>query len=214
MPSDSRQLSPALRDAALGRPAARRAALFLVSAVLRPATVGALLPSSRHLATAMADACGGARQLVELGAGTGAITEALCRQHPDVPTIAVEMDPRLAHLLGRRFPAIDIRIAAAHRVLHDLRDAAGAVVLVSSLPFRSMPRRWRLSSSQAIEQFLLAEPARRLVQFTYQPRAPFDLLHQHALQWRRLGVVWRNAPPAWVWELGRRGVDRAAQPGH
>ena len=76
-----------------------RAAAFMLVAAARPSTVGAILPSSRHLADAMARAARGAEHLVELGAGTGAITEALCEQHPDVPTQAVEMDPLLAQHL-------------------------------------------------------------------------------------------------------------------
>lgn len=178
-----------------------RAAAFFMIAFARPSTVGAILPSSRHLANAMAKAAAGAERLVELGAGTGAITQALCHEHPAVPTLAVEMEPRLAHHLRRRFPAVEVRASAAHEVLLELHDGPRATVLVSSLPFRSLPAHWRQRSSLAIEHFLLAHPARRLVQYTYQPRAPFDLQHGRELRWRRVGVVWRNAPPAWVWEL-------------
>lgn len=179
-------------------------------AFARPSTVGAILPSSRHLAAAMARAAGGAQRLIELGAGTGAITEALCRQHPAVPTLAVEMEPRLAHHLSQRFPGVEVRASAAHEVLQDAHEGPDATVLVSSLPFRSLPRHWRLRSSLAIEQFLLAHPARRLVQYTYQPRAPFDLHHAHLLRWHKVSLVWRNAPPAWVWELKAVDGGRAA----
>ncbi len=181
-----------------------RAAAFFLTAFARPSTVGAILPSSRHLARAMAQAAAGAERLIELGAGTGAITEALCRQHPDIPTTAVELEPKLAHHLSRRFPGIEVRTAAAHDVLKAMAGGTASTVLVSSLPFRSLPRVWRNTSSLAIEDFLLHDPLRRLIQFTYQPRAPFDLVHSHALRWRRVNVVWRNAPPAWVWELGPR----------
>lgn len=186
-----------------------RAAAFFLTAFARPSTVGAILPSSRHLAHAMASAADGAERLIELGAGTGAITEALCRHHPDIPTTAVEMEPLLAQHLRRRFPGVEIRAKAAHEVLHEMHDGAAATVLVSSLPFRSLPRRWRVSSSSAIEHFLLAHPERRLIQYTYQPRAPFDLLHGNALSWRKVVLVWRNAPPAWVWELRSTSAQAA-----
>jgi phospholipid N-methyltransferase len=57
----------------------------------------------------------------------------------------------------------------------------------------------------AIEHFLLAGAHRRLVQYTYQPRVPFDLQGGDRLRWQRGRVVWRNAPPAWVWTLAARG---------
>lgn len=173
----------------------------MLVAFTRPSTVGAILPSSRHLADAMARAAQGAERLVELGAGTGAITEALCRYHPGVPTLAVEMDPALAQLLRERFPGVEVLAAAAHDVLRELPRQPRRTALVSSLPFRSLPRRLRLRSSLAIENFLIEHPAHRLVQYTYVPRAPFDLRPGSTLCWRRLEAVWRNVPPAWVWEL-------------
>lgn len=178
-----------------------RATAFMLVAAARPSTVGAILPSSRHLADAMARAARGAERLIELGAGTGAITEALCDHHPGLPMLAVELDALLAEQLRERFPHIEVRTAPAHRVLRELPAQAAPTALVSSLPFRSLPLRLRLRSSLAIERCLLDNPSHRLIQYTYQPRVPFDLRLGHGLQWRRLDVVWRNVPPAWVWEL-------------
>jgi phospholipid N-methyltransferase len=79
------------------------------------------------------------------------------------------------------------------------------VAVVSSLPFRSLPPRWSEPTRMAIEHFLLAGAHRRLVQYTYQPRVPFDLRGGDRLHWQRGRVVWRNAPPAWVWTLAVRG---------
>jgi phosphatidylethanolamine/phosphatidyl-N-methylethanolamine N-methyltransferase len=178
-----------------------RATAFMLVAAARPSTVGAILPSSRHLADAMARAACGAECLIELGAGTGAITEALRERHPDLPTIVVELDPLLAAQLRERFPQVDVRAAPAHEVLAGLPPGAPPTALVSSLPFRSLPLRLRLRSSLAIERCLIANPSHRLIQYTYQPRVPFDLRLGDSLRWRRLDVVWRNVPPAWVWEL-------------
>lgn len=187
-----------------------RAAAFMLMAFTRPSTVGAILPSSRHLADAMARAANGAERLVELGAGTGAITAALCRSHPDVPTLAVEMNPALAQHLRERFPGVEVRTAPAHQVLRELPRRPRRTALVSSLPFRSLPRRLRLRSSLAIERFLIEHPSHRLVQYTYAPRVPFDLRLGSTLRWRRIESVWRNVPPAWVWELGCAPSDDAA----
>ena len=174
----------------------------MMLAFARPTMVGALLPSSRALALAMAEAADGAKLIVELGAGTGAITAGLVERHPHVPTIAVELQDEMAQMLAERFPQVDVRAASAHRVLRTLDAAADDdVAVVSSLPFRSLPPRWSEPTRVAIEDFLLAGAHRRLVQYTYQPRVPFDLRHGARLRWQRERVVWRNAPPAWVWTL-------------
>ena len=103
--------------------------------------------------------------------------------------------------LRERFPTVEVRAAAAHVVLREAADLPGQTMLVSSLPFRSLPPRLRLRSSVAIERFLTAQPGRRLVQYSYVPREPFPLRPHSPLRWRRLAAVWGNAPPAWVWEL-------------
>jgi len=184
-----------------------RSTAFMTIALARPSTIGAILPSSRHLADAMARAATGAPRLIELGAGTGAITEALCRHHPGVPTWAVEMEPQLARHLRERFPQVEVQVAPAHEVLAESQRRPGPSVLISSLPFRSLPPRLRLRSSLAIERYLIEHPARRLVQYTYLPCVPFDLRLGESLHWRQLEVVWRNVPPAWVWELSSSGLS-------
>ena len=170
---------------------------FMFLALSRPSTVGAILPSSRRLAETMARAAHGAQRIIELGAGTGAITAALRRHHPDVPLLAVELEPRLARQLRERFPTVEVRAAAAHVVLRETTDLPGDTVLVSSLPFRSLPPRLRLRSSVAIERFLTAQPGRRLVQYSYVPREPFPLRAAQPLalapRWQRCGATRR--PP-------------------
>jgi phospholipid N-methyltransferase len=174
---------------------------FVISAFRRHSTVGAILPSSSRLSDAMARAAVGAQHLIELGAGTGAITAALCRCHPGVPILVVEMEGKLAQYLRERFPMIEVRAAAAHEVLCEPQRGSMAAVLVSSLPFRSLPPLLRIRSSMAIERFLVERPASRLVQYTYLPWEPFHLRFGESLRWRQLESVWRNVPPAWVWEL-------------
>lgn len=182
-----------------------RNAAFMMVAFANPGLVGAVCPSSRWLASAMADAAQGAELLVELGAGTGSITEALVAQHPAVPLVAVELQRGLARLLQQRFAHVDVRRASAHDVLETVHEQAPPrTVLVSSLPFQSLPAPWRDRTVDAITLFLRAEQRRRLVQYTYGLKAPFDLRADSELQWTRVGRVWRNAPPASIWSLQRR----------
>ena len=171
-------------------------------AASNPALVGAVVPSSRRLAQAMAEAAVDAKLLIDLGAGTGAITAALRERHPEVPLIAVELQAELSEHLRERFPGVDVRCASADAALAEVTDAPPEAVVVSSLPFRSLPQDLRRRTSAAIEAFLLADPRRRLVQYTYQPRAPFEP-GANCLRWQHVTTVWRNAPPAGVWTLQR-----------
>ncbi len=174
-------------------------AQFLLSLIEDPSATGCLLPSSKYLAGAMARAAVGADFVVELGAGTGPVTHALLRTLPEVPLIAVEIQPRLAHQLQQRFPAVDVRQDTAKAVVDALHDAPERSVVVSSLPFRSLPAAVARETAHSICEFLRASRARKLIQFTYQPRIPFSV--PAGFKWRLNTIVWRNAPPAGVWEL-------------
>lgn len=174
---------------------------FLALALTRPTLVGALAPSSQRLARAMAGQVGTAATIIELGAGTGAVTAALRTAAPHVPLLAVELQRHLAAGLKRRFPDVEVSCSAAHEALGERVLAPGDTVLVSSLPFRSLPEPLRTTTVQALVAFVEADPLRRLVQYTYQPRAPFPLPRTSRLHWSLREVVWGNLPPAGVWVL-------------
>lgn len=177
-----------------------------------PALVGAIAPSSRHLARVMARHAGGAGLLVELGAGTGTITAELVRQHPAVPLILFEQNSALAERLHSRFPQATIIAECFHARTELLADLPDDAVFVSSLPFRSLPAPIAIPTIACLQRLLTDAPQRRLIQFTYQPRAPFKA--PPGLSWRRCVTVWRNAPPAGVWELGMQSRTADDQQGN
>jgi phospholipid N-methyltransferase len=164
-----------------------------------PTLTGAVAPSSQFLANAMADAADGARHIVELGAGTGPVTRALAQRYPDVRLTVVELQPTLARKLSRAYPHADVHARPAAEVLDRLDGGGLPVVLVSSLPFRCLPAATRIETRDSILCFLRRHPGSWLVQFTYQPRAPFD--GEHGFAWRRRRTVVANLPPAGVWTL-------------
>ncbi|WP_309682043.1 hypothetical protein [Polaromonas sp.] len=171
---------------------------LLLHLLKKPALTGAVAPSSRHLALAMVRATGEVRHVVELGAGTGPVTRELRSRLPHASLVAVELQPVLARQLRIRFLGLDVRQDLAHEVLDGLVYPDPAAV-VSSLPFRSLPQDLREVTMASIERFLRRVPGSRLVQFTYQPRAPFEA--SAGFQWHKSCSVWRNAPPAGVWVL-------------
>lgn len=170
-----------------------------------PGFTGAIVPSSQFLAEAMADAAEGAAHVVELGAGTGPVTRVLSRRYPAARLTIVEMQPSLAGRLSHAYPRAVVHARPAAEVLDELhdemQDERAPVVLVSSLPFRSLPTLVRQETRQSILRFLRHGRHRWLVQFTYQPRAPFDA--DHGFTWRHERTVMANFPPAGVWTLTR-----------
>ena len=137
-----------------------------------PYRMGGIMPSAKPLARAMARASMEARRgegpVVELGAGTGSITQALIeRGIGEQELMLIEQDREMCRWLKRRFPrAAVVRGEAAQIGVILAREFGGpASVVVSSLPLRNM----QASECGAIVQASLdAVPeGGAFVQYTY-----------------------------------------------
>jgi phosphatidylethanolamine/phosphatidyl-N-methylethanolamine N-methyltransferase len=174
---------------------------FIRSWIEKPLSTGAVMPSSRVLARAMAryvdpQSIG---PVIELGPGTGPVTEALVRHGVDPSRlILVEFNPDFCRLLRKRYPAATVVQGDAYRLrrlLGSYLDEPAAAV-VSGLPLVTKPLRTRLRLiSDAMT--LLAEGA-PFVQFTYAmlPPIPKELSGVRA---DSSELIWMNLPPARVW---------------
>ncbi len=193
----------------------RQDGLFFSRWLRNPLRTGAIVPSSAELAQLMAAQVDPRRcdAVVELGGGTGAITNALLDTGvPAEQLIVVEKDPELHQLLAARFPGVRVLRADATRLaLHLRRCGLNSVgTVVSSLPLLSMSeQRQRLILKQA---FKLLEANGAFVQFTYGIGSPIALakLTEWTIEARLIGRAWRNVPPASVWRLVRRSLDDQA----
>lgn len=186
---------------------------FLVLWVRRPLSIGAIAPSSRSLAEAMArkvnfDQPG---YVVELGGGTGSITRALIEGVANPrDVVVIEKEESLCDLLSRRFPEVRV-IHGDARDLGNLLETAriGPVkAIVSGLPLLSMPRRMRL---QIVGQsFAVLTRGGVFIQFTYGLTSPIlrSIAEEIGIVGRRSGWVLRNLPPASLWLYRRDGPDR------
>ncbi|MCC7272118.1 MAG: methyltransferase domain-containing protein [Alphaproteobacteria bacterium] len=179
----------------------REAALFLWKWLQAPTRIGAIWPSGRSLARAMAAevdlAVPGA--IVELGAGTGSVTAALLQAGvPRGRLWAVERDPAMAAVLRERFPGIRVVEGDAGDLAAILRGEGVevAAAVVSSLPLVSLPR--ALVTRIVEGSFALLHPEGRYIQFTYGLISPIPL-RRFRLEARRVRRAWRNLPPAMVW---------------
>jgi phosphatidylethanolamine/phosphatidyl-N-methylethanolamine N-methyltransferase len=176
-------------------------AIFFTRWLKAPHHIGAVAPSSRFLARAMATQVDlrRAEPVIELGGGTGSVTKALLEAGLPVDRlIVVERDVRLYKMLRRRFPQLRIVLGDARHLVELLRplgiDAVSAVV--SSLPLISMSKTMR---RQIINQsFALLGEAGRFIQYTYSLSSPLAG-REFGLRGRVAARVWLNFPPASVW---------------
>lgn len=174
---------------------------FLRSWLEKPLATGAVLPSSRVLARTMAGYVDpqGAGPVIELGPGTGPVTEALVEHGVDPARLMlVEFNPTFCRLLRSRFPAATVVQGDAYRLQRLLgsllREPAAAVV--SGLPLFTKPPKMRLRLM--CNAFALMAPDAPFVQFTYAlvPPIPKNLGGVTAEASAR---IWLNLPPAQVW---------------
>ena len=196
---------PAPRKAFFGKDRFEDEARFLRSWFERPLVTGAVSPSGKMLARTMASYVDprvpGA--VVELGPGTGPMTEALVRRGVGQDRlILVEYNHEFCRLVKRRFPLATVVQGDAYDLRGTLRDILRepAAAVVSSLPLFTKPMDVRLELLEAAQD--LMHPNAPFVQFTYAmvPPIPARSSRYTASASSR---VWFNLPPARVWVYRR-----------
>jgi phosphatidylethanolamine/phosphatidyl-N-methylethanolamine N-methyltransferase len=186
-------------------------ALFLKRWLRRPLSMGAVVPSGRLLAqamarTALAEMKGRDGHVIELGAGTGEVTKALLAAGIPAERLAlIERDPELAVFLRRHFqgPRIIEGDAARLSRLLQAHDVQRVAAVVSGLPLLSLPAEVVNGIVHGVFEALPRGAA--LVQFTYGPAPPVpkSLRENLSLVGTRGRRIWRNVPPAVVWTFRR-----------
>jgi len=176
--------------------------LFMQEWLANPQRTGAVVPSSRQLAAAMAHwlPSDPDRYVLELGPGTGAVTQALLKHGlREDRLVAIERNTKLAHLLRERFPRAHIITGDAWQMddLLRLRNKpihhVGAVI--SSLPLVNFSPEQAEALADKIRAIL--DPQGTWVQYSYhihkrrtRGTSRFQLLASK--------IVWLNLPPARV----------------
>jgi len=183
--------------------------LFLSRFASAPRQMGAVAPSSRRLALAMAAELPNKHQIcVELGGGTGSLTRALLAAGlPRENLIVIERDARLAAHLRKRFRGVRVIRGEAQELTDLLRaEGIGPVdAIISGLPLRSLPR--HVGSAIAAESFAALREGGVFIQFTYflLPPVPRITAAKLSIEGAARSRVWRNLPPATVWRYQRTG---------
>lgn len=180
---------------------------FLKTWVTKPLTTGAVSPSGRHLARAMAAGVDPAWDgpIVELGPGTGVVTAALIARGISPERLyAIEYNGAFAALLRERFPRVNVLTGDAYQLARTLSlhgiDRAAAVV--SSLPLFTSPA--ILRQDLLVQSMAILEPGHPFVQFSYAFVPPVP---GRAGQWSLAVSDWivLNLPPARVWTYRKLG---------
>jgi phosphatidylethanolamine/phosphatidyl-N-methylethanolamine N-methyltransferase len=186
---------------------------FLGQWLKHPRRMASVVPSGRQLAQLMVAALPhDCHEVIELGAGTGAITDALLH-HGISPQalLAVEMNPVFHQLLQRRFPQTHIACGDACQ-LKSLAESScvfgpdGVDAVCSSLGLLTMPK--SLQHDIMAAAFSMLRPAGIFVQYTYGRHHPLDdeVRERLGLHCRRFGLAWRNLPPARVYVYSRQAA--------
>jgi phosphatidylethanolamine/phosphatidyl-N-methylethanolamine N-methyltransferase len=174
---------------------------FLRSWIEKPLHVGAVMPSGRLLARTMAHYVDPYAEgpVVELGPGTGAITNALIERGVDQKRLVlVEYNPGFCALLRDRYPQAKVVQGDAYTLRDTLWNVLGApaTAIVSGLPLVTKPMMTRLKLVR--DAFAALVPGAPFVQFTYAviPPIPKSLPGVSTEASER---IWMNLPPARVW---------------
>ena len=178
---------------------------FLRALAASPRSVGAIAPSGRALANAIAVQLDPSRpgDILELGPGTGSLTRGILNRGfaPERLTL-VEYDKDMAAALAAKFAPVRVihgdafdleRTLASHR--HE--PFAAAVSGVPLLNFSPAKRRAMLDGF-----FRFAAPGAPLLQYSYGFHPPVP--PSGDLTVRMSGFVWLNLPPARVWVYRKR----------
>jgi phosphatidylethanolamine/phosphatidyl-N-methylethanolamine N-methyltransferase len=180
---------------------------FLRSWIEKPLHMGAVMPSGRVLARTMAQYVDvdSDRPVIELGPGTGAITNALIAHGVDQKRLVlVEYNPGFCALLRDRYPHATVVQGDAYALRDSLWNvlSAPASAVVSGLPLVTKPMLTRLKLIR--DAFVAMAPGSPFVQFTYSvaPPIPKSLPGVSTEASER---IWMNLPPArvWVYRKGR-----------
>ncbi len=191
---------------------------FLRHWLRNPVRTAAIAPSSPELAAAViAELPQGTRRVIELGGGTGAITQALLQSGiAPADLLVLELNAALHAQLAVRFPEArvvrgDALYTAELAAQSGYLDEGPADAVISGLGLLAMNRENQSAILQSAFACLAHDGV--MVQFTYGPISPVNeaLLLELGFAARRGEFVLRNVPPATVWTI-RRSRAKAIRP--
>lgn len=179
--------------------------LFLKKFLAKGRTISAAVPSSRSLVDSVLRAVDFSRPstIVELGAGTGVITEQILeRLQPHHRFVTVENDPDFCEIIRRRFPEVTLLETDVAKIAEPLARLGIQKVdyVLSGLPTPNLPRRTAISILRWLRANLA--PNGQFVQITVAPLV-YRAFYKRLFESVTYRMVWRNFPPGGVYYCKR-----------
>lgn len=176
--------------------------------VRKPTMIGAIAPSSAHLAKKMMEGVDfkNAKVILEFGPGTGVFTdEIVTRLAPGAEYLAVELNKGLYDEFRRRHPGAQIVNDSAENVreICNARGWSSVDVILSGLPWASFPDDLQDRVLDAVLDVL--KPGGQFYTFGYHigtwlkagKRFYAELPKRFSVV-ERSQIVWKNFPPAFI----------------
>ena len=182
--------------------------LFFRQWLRSPKSMGSVLPSSRVLAKAIAAeiAWQPGQYVVELGGGTGAITQGLIDHGiPRDRIVVIELDGSLYSYLKERLTGCTVIQGDATRLDEILaRHKVGEIgTVLSGLPMVGMPEAFQRAIVE--QSFKVMKPGSFMLQYSYSPIAPVPAAKLGITAKIARYVLW-NFPPAAVWRYTKKSI--------
>lgn len=169
---------------------------FLHRFILNPAQIGSITPSSHYLVRKMLSTpdWSRVRNVAELGAGTGVLTEELVKRLSSIGKLSVfELDTELREKIEQR---LQVHVYTDARQLSDLVSPHSLDLVISSLPWTTLSPDVRLKILRGILMSL--KPDGQFVAYQYS----LHMLKCFRSLFKSVSVsfVLANLPPAFVYD--------------
>ncbi len=183
-------------------------ALFFRVMVRNPKGICALTPSSRILASAMSEGLeiGPDESVIELGPGTGALTDRI--QHilsDESGYLGIELEAQFVELLRERFPNLRFVHSCITRTCQAYASSGNAPVkaILSGVPISTMPSQVIDEVIANLDQILKPGSVFRMFQYVHAYYLPPAIRFRRRMakifsDYRCDALVLRNLPPAVV----------------
>ena len=182
---------------------------FFTQFIINPARTAAVLPSSNGLCEYMTDLAGlnDVSTVIELGSGTGVITEKIMRKKAESTTFfALEINPAFVEATKNKCPDAIVYQSSAENVMKhlEMHGESGCDRIISSLPwstFKGETQQLILDSIYDVLKpggifltyaYVLGVVAPAAWRFKKKLYAKFDKVETSR-------IVWNNIPPAFIY---------------
>ncbi len=176
--------------------------LFLKQLIKNPKSLGAVAPSSYKLADFICQHVPSSDDhlIVEVGAGTGRLTQALLKAGVNPKNLAiVELDTDMSLFLQKNFPNVLVIQGDATQLHELLPDSwkGNVGTIISGIPMRNVSQE---DHKLMVSSFLqVLNGSGHILQFSYGASSPLSV-KKLGLRKKRLGSILMNIPPATVWQ--------------